>query len=280
MSMTVDQGIVTPEAVVLELNAAGVGSRLLAKLIDVAIQAVIFGLSAWAVSIVGIASIASGSDGAVALVLAYLLVFSVIFVLPAACEILWRGRTPGKALLGIRIVMMDGSPVTVLATVTRSVCFVVDVAFGLIVAVCSNRSRRFGDLVAGTFALTERNGGTAGRPLVFLPPPGLEPYVATLDVGRMTDEEYVLARSVLIRVTELSDDARYHLCLRMADLLSSRFGLPRPEWLVPEPYLICLASAYQQRTGTFQTALAELRMGQPGPGVPPGRAPLPPVGSR
>ncbi len=278
--MTVDQGIVTPEAVVLELNAAGVGSRLLAKLIDLAIQAVIFGVSAWLITIVGVASIASGGDGGGALVLSYLLVFGVIFVLPAGCEILWRGRTPGKALLGIRIVMMDGSPVTALATITRSVCFVVDAPLGLIVAVCSNRSRRFGDMVAGTFALTERNSGTAGRPLVFLPPPGLEPYVARLDVGRMTDEEYVLARSVLIRVTELSTDARYHLCLRTADLLSTRFGTPRPAWLVPEPYLICLASAYQQRTGTFQTALAELNMGQPAPGVSPPWAPLPPVGAR
>ena len=83
----------------------------------------------------------------------------------------------------------------------------------------------------------------------------------TLDVGRMTEEEYVLARSVLIRVAELSSDARYHLCLRTADLLSRRFGTPRPQWLAPEPYLICIASAYQRRTGTFQKASAELHRG-------------------
>lgn len=261
MSLTVDHGIVTPEAVVLELNAAGVGSRLLAKLIDLLIQSVmffvLFWLVMWSVGMTG----GVESVSTVAIVAMYLGVFIIVFVLPAGCEMLWRGKTPGKAALGLRVVMMDGSPVTATATITRSVCFIVDLWFGLFVAVGSARARRFGDMVAGTFALTERNGGSAGQPLVFLPPPGLEGYVPTLDVGRMTEEEYVLARSVLIRVAELSSDARYHLCLRTADLLSRRFGTPRPQWLAPEPYLICIASAYQRRTGTFQKASAELHRG-------------------
>src|SRR4051812_12959182 len=111
-----DTRLVTPEAVVLEFETAGVGSRILGRLIDTLIQVVIF---------IGIALIAgaaaSGGFGSTpTTILVLFATFAVIFVYPAAFETLWRGRTPGKAALGMRVVTREGAPIRFRQAAIRS----------------------------------------------------------------------------------------------------------------------------------------------------------------
>ena len=121
--------------------------------------------------------------------------------------------------------------------------------FGVIPAVATRRSQRFGDLLAGTFVLVERNPLNGNTPIAFYPPPGCEHYVASLDVGRVSAEQYRLVRSFLLRVHELDPSARGHLAMRLATSLVGRTSPNPPPGMPPEIVLISIASAYQYRNG-------------------------------
>ncbi len=245
-----DDHVVTPEAVVLELHAAGPASRILARLIDLGAQLCL--LWGFAMITARAGAGAGGSPGAVIAVVTIVLL-TVFLVIPIACETLWRGRTPGKLAMGIRIVTMDGSPISFRHAMVRGVFQLIEVyvPIGLIPLVFAKRSRRLGDLVAGTFALSERSFGATVVPTVFTPPWGLEEYAASLDVSRMDDRQYVFLRSVLLRLPELSDVGRLHVCTQVAAQVEELLGVRCPHWLAPEPFLICVAGAFQMRSGTI-----------------------------
>src|SRR5438094_534068 len=104
--------IETPEHLVLELELAGVGSRIAAAACDAVLLSVVY----MALGI-GVATLQTrtGPPGpwstlaAVLVVLAAFLVFWCYFLL---FEALNHGRTPGKQLMGIRVVMDTGHPIT------------------------------------------------------------------------------------------------------------------------------------------------------------------------
>ena len=84
------------------------------------------------------------------LVLLYLVVFVVVQGI--------TGATPGKALLGIRVVRPDGSPAGPLRSVVRAVAWLVDgiallVPIALWSAWFTPGHRRVGDWLAGTFVV-------------------------------------------------------------------------------------------------------------------------------
>ena len=236
----------------LDLHAAGPGSRILARLIDLFVQGV---LMAGVGMLLGRTLGPDTRPGTViALVTVALLV--ILVVLPIVSETLWRGRTPGKWAMGIRIVTMDGSPISFRHAMVRGVFQLIEVyvPIGLVPLVFARRSRRLGDLVAGTFGLAERSFGSVVTATVFTPPWGLEDLVAGLDVSRMTDGQYVFLRSVLLRLVDMSDAARAHVSGQVAARLEPLLGLQRPPWLAPEQFLVCVAGALQVRSGTLDRA--------------------------
>jgi uncharacterized RDD family membrane protein YckC len=98
--------LVTGEAVALDLRTAALPSRMVAGLVDGLAQLVLLavvGGIATAVS-VDVSSAAAAALGIVVLVL-------VLVVYPVAFETLLRGRTPGKAAMGLRVVRDDGGPI-------------------------------------------------------------------------------------------------------------------------------------------------------------------------
>src|SRR5207245_3786693 len=71
-----------------------------------------------------------------------------------------RGRTPGKILLGIRVVMDSGRPITLAAATLRNLVRAAEYATLLLPAaltVLLHRSnKRLGDLAAGTIVVRDR----------------------------------------------------------------------------------------------------------------------------
>jgi len=236
-------GIITPEAVVLELRPAGIATRVFAKVIDLGLQLTVLTLGWLGISYVlgGTATVIGGLIWA----------FVVVLVLPGAVEALGAGRTPGKAALGIRVVSGDGGPETTLAAAIRSVFQIVDVyaALGVVPMLLTRRSQRYGDLVADTFVLDERVESATAIPIAFLPPPGAEGWVHAADVARVTSAQYQLMRSFLLRVGELDPVAREALAVEIAERARERVT-PEPwPWFTAELYVNCVASAYQLRHG-------------------------------
>jgi uncharacterized RDD family membrane protein YckC len=243
--------MVTPEAVALEFRTANLGSRILAYLIDmvVVVAGILVGL--FAVALLGQASDVVVPDW-VALTI-------VLVLLPAwwlgyfiAFETLWRGRTLGKAALGLRVVTKEGAPVRFRHAAIRGLLGLVDFlvlgGFLAVVFILFTRdNQRLGDLVAGTLVLRERSALAAPAPVSFTPPPGLEHYTATLDPSGVGNEEYQAVRTLLLRAPSLSPGPRSALALQLANPLAARLRPPPPAGISPELYLQCVAAAYQQR---------------------------------
>src|SRR5438552_3762494 len=240
--------MVTPEAVPLELETAGLPSRMLARLIDSLIEsAVFFAL------IVGGAAVAD-FPGGVMLALFFLLVFLLFFGYPIAFETLWRGRTPGKAALGLRVVTIEGGPERFRHAAIRAVLALFEVfalsgAIAIITVLVSRRNQRLGDMAAGTVVLRERTGLRAPVSVAFPVPPGLEAYTDSLDTAAMAADDYAAVRAFLLRAPSLPYAVRADLALRLAHPLSSKLRPEPPPGLHPEGYRACLAAAYQRRAG-------------------------------
>lgn len=251
MSATAPLGIVTPEAVLLRFDTAGIPSRLLAKALDVAVAGsiVLLGLT--------VALALSGGNGLDSTVVTIVLLVTTsvgLFVYPAVAEARF-GTTVGKAACGLRVVTVEGGPVRFRHGLIRAALQLVDFLLppvgvvAVLSALVSPRDQRLGDRVAGTLVLRARSGATDALALAFPPLPGYEAYVASLDVTAVTAEQYEVLRSFLTRVRELQPDARFHLAERLAHPLARAMAHVLPPGLHPELFCACVASAYQRRHG-------------------------------
>lgn len=263
--------VVTPEAVLLELPTAGVATRSFARLFDLLCQIA-------ALACLSVVFVLVPVFGASPTLLTGLLVFIGLIVLPILTEVLWRGSSPGKALFGLRVVNQDGSPELPRQAVVRGLVALVDLylslgAVALLTAIFSSNAQRSGDMSAGTVVIRSRSTGSATTPIAFHAPAGFEQYTASIDVGRLTDEEFALIREFLMRVTEFSHPARLSLAHELAQATIEKIQHQLPGQIDPEVWLVCVASAYQLRQGGL---LADAALG-----LAPLAAPLPTVaGSR
>jgi uncharacterized RDD family membrane protein YckC len=268
---TLERGIVTPEAVVLEFDTAGIASRALARAIDAAIQ------GALVLAIVLVTVGALHGEGWVALVIVIVGVAFVLLGYPILMELVTRGSSPGKAALGLRVVTVEGGPIAPRHAFVRSALGLVDfllVPGGLVavlVALFSTRSQRLGDVFAGTIVLRERSAARPAMAVWFNPPPGLEGYAASLDVSAVTDAQFALVRSYLLRLPQLSQEARRALSVRLATPLVALMRHHTPPGVHSEHLLQCVAAAYQRRHAGPMTAST-------GWGAPPPPPPPPPPG--
>lgn len=263
-------GIVTPEAVRLEFEGASLGSRAPAQLIDQSIQFVIF----FAILLGGAGL--TGQIGEVpewvGITLVGLLTFAAFWGYPVVFETLWRGRTPGKAAMGLRVVTREGAPVRFRHAAIRAAFALVDLyaslgAAGVVSILVSRRHQRLGDLVAGTLVLRERTSGQPLAPVQFTVPAGAEGYAATVDPGGLTPDDYATIRSFLLRASSLGAAARERLGTALAQRLAAKLSHVPPEGVSPELFLAVAAARYQQRFGRAESV--------PAPAPPPG----PPAGT-
>jgi uncharacterized RDD family membrane protein YckC len=245
-SVVAGRGIVTPQGVVLDLEAAGIGYRGAARLIDA------FGFIVLAIGGITLSEtiLPSGSLINIALLIMFLV---LLFFYPAISETFWRGRTVGKAVLGLRVVTLEAGPIGFREALIRSLFQLVDFGtFGvaaLLSGMTTDRSQRIGDVAAGTFVVREPKSLAHVPPVPFTPPMGFEGNVAELDVARLRPEQERLIRSFLLRVGQLSRDARIDLGTRMAQTTADRLGHELARWPDPETYLVGVMAARQMREG-------------------------------
>ncbi len=254
LDMAVRPGtVITPEAVRLEFSLGGIATRCLAKIIDVLIA----GTFTLLVGILGVLLTsalnghmsAEGRSVLLHILLALDVFVGSIMVMPVM-EWLGRGRTLGKAAMGLRVVTDVGEGISLRHAVVRGILQVVELPTGLafFAAVSNPRQQRLGDLAAGTIVISDAAefGHATMVPTIFPSPRGFEQFTAQLDVTNMTSDQFRLLRDFLLRCHQLTPDARGTLASDMATRITRIVGSPA-SFPHPELYLNCLASAYQQR---------------------------------
>lgn len=171
--------------------------------------------------------------------------------IPTTVETVTRGKSLGKLAVGARVVRDDGGAIGFRHALIRSLLGILEIVSTLggiaaVVGLLSTRTRRLGDMVAGTFSQYERS--KAPEPIPLQMPPDLVVWSATADAARMPD---ALARRVahFIRqsggMNPVSRD-------RLAGLLAAevaRWVHPVPP-SSPEQFLLAVAALRREREAT------------------------------
>ncbi|MEO7192022.1 MAG: RDD family protein [Vicinamibacterales bacterium] len=220
----------TPEQISLELPVAGVGSRFLAMAIDTLLQAVLYLVIVAILFFLPVLRFFVGALGGTYLpAVLFFTIFCIYWGYFAAFEIAWRGQTPGKRVMGLRVVRDSGRPVDAAASLLRNLLRAVDAlpvfyGVGVICMLLNRRSKRIGDLVAGTVVVYDRQTERLDTTWAERSDPGTGPPAAV----RLSDAELTLVETFLARRNELEWLARERAGEQVARRLTERLGL-RPE---------------------------------------------------
>ncbi len=158
----------TPENVAVEFSCAGLGTRYVAWFVDqvltfVSMFTLLLLLACMGVSFQGVEEYFEGLDeGSPPQAIMYTMgVIALLFGLGSfvyfgACELLLRGQTPGKRMLKIRVVKMNGFALDPASILVRNIFRVLDhIPVIWLVPLLSVRSQRPGDMVAGTIVVKD-----------------------------------------------------------------------------------------------------------------------------
>lgn len=148
--------VVTTEKVPFTYRVAGIGARFLAWLVDLGLLVVILFIGVFLGIVVEIGR--AGMGGAVVLAVAFAaqVCYFLLF------EWAWQGLTPGKYVIGIRVVTWNGTSMSFLQSAGRNILRFADglplplpllYTLGVAVASYNREHRRLGDLAAGTLVV-------------------------------------------------------------------------------------------------------------------------------
>lgn len=248
----------TPEAIELEYDVAGLGTRTMACLIDTSLQA----LAVYVIYLILVAmgvltkelNLAStfGLSTLWFTALAVLVFYAISAGYFIIFEWLWHGQTPGKRLLKIRVMKDDGNPIGFLESMIRNALRMIDAlpgnyALGATVLLLSPEDKRIGDHVAGTMVVED----TKPTALQELPlPPGESVRVARVD--RVTSAEIELVREFLERKEHLAPESSARLALMIAAPLMKKLEVSPEDFPDPTTFLVQLYRSYRQSSSPTQ----------------------------
>lgn len=276
--------VLSTENVNFAVNTAGLGSRFMAVFIDLVIQLlVLLGLSILAAQYSDIVTTTFGSESwflsfmkAFFIFVSFVILYAYFFFF----EWLWHGLTPGKRLVGLRVLQANGLPATFWQVLVRNVLRIADFlpffyGMGAFAVIINDQNRRIGDQVAGTVVARERREEAASKVLdiasaaeAFLadskrlaaPNVSIEQTATTRLIAssesntqtqsvalrvRIPEEQYEMVRDFLLRRHTLQPAAR----TRLGNLLSRRIAILMDEAIPPEEqsesYLEYVAKHYE-----------------------------------
>ena len=205
----------TPENITFDYDTAGIGSRFLAALVDTFIlfllQGIVLGTIVWLLNVFTESLSWENSLGWILGILG-LVSFALLWGYYIAFEILWNGQSPGKRLVGLRVIRVDGTPISASESVIRNLVRLIDFlplayGVGVVTMFIDKNSRRVGDLAAGTIVVHDRklkglnelaNGAlNSSFPQSALP--------RDFPVEKLTQSELEIIEEFLLRRDELSN---------------------------------------------------------------------------
>jgi uncharacterized RDD family membrane protein YckC len=219
----------TPESIAFSYDLAGLGSRFLAVIVDQAIQiltlvAIFAGiiLAGSRVAVSRVAPVLSQKVAeSVGIAIVVVIVFVVLFGYFIVFEAVWNGQTPGKKLLGLRVVRDGGYPIDFGASLIRNLIRIGEWLLGYYIlaavsALLSPENKRLGDLAAGTIVVRDARL-SAPRDLTRHRD---EPVYAS--TAYLTGEERALIKRFLERRDTLNADRRKDLAAQLAARIRDR----------------------------------------------------------
>lgn len=192
----------TTQNVTIEYEAASLGSRIVAAILDNLL------LIAWIGVIMGITFWILGDSLADSPVVIWVLglVLGVPYVFyNLACEVLLNGQSMGKKAMNLRVVRLDGTAPRLGDYFLRWLLRIVDTSLpglgplvGIIVIAAGGKGQRLGDMAAGTTVISLKpRSGSLQQLTTPLMPEGYQPVFP--QAADLTDYDAALLRQLLSR---------------------------------------------------------------------------------
>lgn len=242
MRLDTTTAVATPERVRFRYRIAGPGRRAVAWSFDAVVQGIVLAVVGAFAALIELAGLGGVGMGGMLVV-----VFLLQWFYGAFFESMTSGRTPGKMLLSLRVVTVEGAPAAPRQFILRNLLTGADflpVGFGVgVLAMTADaRLRRIGDRVAGTVVVDESL--TTMNAAVQIEPPITEEerraLPARVDLSR---EETRAIEAFLRRRSRLSSGRARELAAILGGPLAVELGLTDLE---PERVLVL---AYARATG-------------------------------
>ena len=219
--------IVTPENIAFHYQVAGPFRRLPAFMLDMLIRSGLFTLFMIILGFAGALTSLSGIMGASMMIVWFLLdwFYGGVF------ETWMNGQTPGKWVLGVRVLSVDGQPINGIQAIMRNILRTLDMMpvstcmLGLIAMTLNRRYQRIGDIVCGTIVVVEERKWLTG--------------VAKMDDARVAQlanyipTDYRVSRTLAKTLAAYVDRRRFfsiprrrEVARHLAEPLLVQFGFP------------------------------------------------------
>jgi uncharacterized RDD family membrane protein YckC len=231
--------IVTPENIAFSYRLAGPFRRLNAYLIDLGIRALLL----FVIALAGIPMVPITGAAWFAVILVAWFVLEWLY--GGVFETYFNGQTPGKRILGIRTLTVDGRPINGIQAVLRNILRAVDMmpllsleiwglpsmyvvptyVLGLVAMAVNPRFQRLGDLVCGTIVVVEERRWFRG--VIKLEEPEAAQLAALLPVDLQPSRTLARALAAYVeRRRYFSRAKRQEVSRPLGRQLVARCGLP------------------------------------------------------
>lgn len=238
-----DHETVTGEAVALDVKPASYILRAAGTIIDwVLYMLVMLGC------ILLLVATGGGLDEALARALVVLILVFGTVILPTTVELVSRGRSLGKLAVGARIVRDDGGAIGFRHSFIRALVGVLEIfmtvgAIAALTGLLNSRSKRLGDLLAGTYSQLVRV--PQPKPLPLYLAPHLAGWATTADVARLPDRLSRRIAQFVRQAPELTPAARLGLSTELAREAAA-YVSPLPP-VDAETFLVAVAALRRER---------------------------------
>jgi uncharacterized RDD family membrane protein YckC len=235
--------VLTTEKVPFTYRVAGLGARFLAWLAD-ALLLMVFGVIGGLLAVpLDVARPGLGTA------LTLLWMFGLTWGYFLFFEWLWSGQTPGKRLVGLRVIQWRGTALSFWQAAGRNLLRVVDAlpafyAVGFVVAAGNRESRRLGDLVAGTLVVHVERRTKPVQALTEARSDADRARVALLRqrLSQLTREQKETLLDLCLRRDQLYAAERARLFRATVNYLRERFDIAPQEMESDEKFVLQLAA--------------------------------------
>lgn len=215
--------IQTAQNINISQNVAGIGERILAFLIDGLIIGVyIFILIFAFISLDG----SNLGDGT-------MLVFGMASMLPIMLyhllwEMLWDGKSPGKAVMQLRVVKLDGSKPAFSNYFIRWILRIVDInitsgGLAVVTILLNGKGQRLGDMAASTAVISEKSTISYAQTILMDLPENYSPTYPQVTI--FADSEMQTIQNIFF---EAKSNGNHNVILKLANQVAAIMQL-RPE---------------------------------------------------
>ena len=242
--------ITTSQNIDIDYEIGGLGERIVARLIDlgILIAVYIFGL------LMGLfAGISTGSSATI--IVAVVVYLFVLAFYDLAFEVFMNGQSPGKKVMKIKVISLDGAQASVGQYLLRWLFRIIDFGIppglvALVVAALNEKTQRLGDIVAGTI-LVRTVPRTKMDNIVFMPvDEGYQPYFTA--AGQLNDRDIELIHEVIGNYMKTNNPG---IVYRMAQRVKEHLQVTPPTGMNDMLFLQTIIKDYNHISAQADTTL-------------------------